>query len=218
MREPLVSVVMCVRDGERYLREALDSIAGQRRNDLEVVVVDDGSKDDSAQIARDHPLKPEILSQQPLGASAALNYGIRVARGRYLAFLDCDDVWTIGRLDAMLAVFETDVTADLVIGKTVNTDERLNAINAPQPARLLGAMLVKRSSALRVGEFRTDIAHAAVVDWNSRATALRLRFQALNDIVLLRRIHGDNMGIRERGAARVDLLRVVRDHLNRTRQ
>ena len=178
MREPLVSVVMCVRDGERYLREALDSIAGQRRNDLEVVV-DDGSKDDSAQIARDHPLKPEILSQQPLGASAALNYGIRVARGRYLAFLDCDDVWTIGRLDAML---------------------------------------VKRSSALRVGEFRTDIAHAAVVDWNSRATALRLRFQALNDIVLLRRIHGDNMGIRERGAARADLLRVVRDHLNRTRQ
>jgi glycosyltransferase involved in cell wall biosynthesis len=218
MREPLVSVIMCLRDGERYLREALDSIADQRLEDLQVIVVDDGSKDDSAQIATDHALPTEILSQQPLGISVALNYGIRVARGRYLAFLDCDDVWPQGRLDAMLAAFKNDATLDAVVGQTVNTDERLNPINSPQPARLLGAMLVKRSSALKVGEFRMDITHATIVDWNSRAAGLRLRFHALDDIVLLRRIHGDNLGIRDRGTARVDLLRVVRDHLNRTRQ
>jgi len=218
MREPLVSVIMCLRDGERYLREALDSIADQRLEDLQVIVVDDGSKDASAQIATDHALPTEILSQRPLGVSVALNYGIGVARGRYLAFLDCDDVWPQGRLDAMLAAFENDATLDAVVGQTVNTDERLNQINSPQPARLLGAMLVKRSAALTVGEFRTDITHATIVDWNSRAADLGLRFHALDDIVLLRRIHGDNLGIRDRGRARLDLLRVVRDHLSRTRQ
>jgi glycosyltransferase involved in cell wall biosynthesis len=218
MGEPLVSVIVCVRDGETYLRAALDSIANQGCEDLQVIVVNDGSKDDSALIARGHPLKPELLSQQPLGISAALNYGLRVARGRYLAFLDCDDVWPPGRLDALLAAFGNDATVDAVIGKTVNTDEGLNTIGSPLPARLLGAMLVKRSAALMVGEFRTDIAHATIVDWNSRAAVLGLRFHALDDIVLLRRIHGDNVGIRDRGRARLDLLRVVRDHLNRTRQ
>jgi glycosyltransferase involved in cell wall biosynthesis len=218
MRDSLLSVIICVRDGERFLSESLDSIAYQEIGDLATIVVDDGSRDNSALIAKHHSLKPTVISQDPLGLGAALNTGIRTASGRLLAFLDCDDVWPEGRLSAMLQALEQDQGIDIVTGKAVNTDEDIHEIDSPLPARILGALLVKRAAALKVGEFRTDIAHAANVDWISRAAALGLHFHALNKIVLLRRIHGGNMGIRDRPRARTDLLRVLREHLKRTRQ
>lgn len=218
MGEPLVSTIMCVRNGAKYLREALDSIAHQNCADLQLIIVDDGSTDQSVQIASSHRLMPEIFSQEPLGIGAALNHGLRFARGRLLAFLDCDDIWPRGRLDVMLAAFNVDKTLDFVFGKTVNTDQHLKEIGPALPARLLGAMMIKHASALKIGTFSTDLAHAAIVDWNSRAAVLGLRSHALNDIVLLRRIHGGNMGLLDRTTARADLLRVVRGHLERKRQ
>jgi len=215
MSQPLVSVILAVRDGEKYLAEALDSIAAQDVADIEVIVVDDGSKDASADIARRHSLAPRVVSQAPLNQSAALNRGMALARGRYLAFIDSDDVWPSGRLKTMLEVMERESAIDCVFGKVVNTDESLVPMAPPQPARMIGALLVKRSAALQIGAFRTDITHAAVIDWNSRAMAAGLRFEALDALVLLRRIHGDNIGIRERPGLSDDLLRVIRDHRKR---
>jgi glycosyltransferase involved in cell wall biosynthesis len=214
---PLISVIVCVRDGETFLDEALDSIAAQEFADLETIVIDDGSIDNSADRARKHASSPLVVSQQALGVGAAINHGIQLARGRYLAFLDCDDVWPRGRLVAMVQAVERSLDIDFVFGNVVNTDERLNPTNRPQPARLLGSLLIERNSAERLGEFRTDVAHAGIVDWMSRAAALGLRFEILDELVLLRRIHGRNLG-RDRPTARRDLLRVIRDHHRRTRQ
>src|SRR5262245_5569129 len=130
MTRPLVSVIMSVRDGEKFLGEALDSIANQQHEDLDVIVVDDGSCDASAEIAKRHRLSPQVLSQKQLGVSAALNHGISVSRGRYLAFLDCDDIWPAGRLAAMLEAIERAAGIDCVFGRVVNTDERFNPITA----------------------------------------------------------------------------------------
>jgi glycosyltransferase involved in cell wall biosynthesis len=211
-----ISVIMPVRDGAAYLREALDSIADQAMADLEMIVIDDGSRDDSAAIAAAHRLAPKVASQPPLGLTAALNHGMRLAQGELLAFLDSDDVWPPGRLADMLAIM-ADPQIDVVYGQVVNANARLVPIAAPLAARLCGAMLIRRAAALRVGEFRTDIAHGTIVDWNSRATAAGLRFQELDRVVLLRRIHGDNLGVRERAGAREDMLRVIRDHMKRKR-
>src|SRR4029079_18940711 len=128
MTAPLVSVVMAVRDGEKYLGEALDSIANQRVEDIEVIIVDDGSRAATPEIAKRHHLSPQVVSQQPLGIGAALNRGIGMARGQYLAFLDCDDIWPPGRLAAMLEAFERDANIDCVFGRVVNTDDRLDPI------------------------------------------------------------------------------------------
>lgn len=216
-KRPLVSVVVCVRDGETFLDEALDSIAAQQFGDLETIVIDDGSTDSSADKARKHASAPLVVSQQALGVGAAINHGIQRAGGKYLAFLDCDDVWPNGRLAVMVQAMESRLDIDYVFGSVVNTDERLNPLNRPQPARLLGSLLVKRESAERIGTFRTDVAHAGIVDWISRAVTLGLRYEVLDDLVLLRRIHGSNLG-RDRPTARRDLLRVIRDHHRRTRQ
>jgi glycosyltransferase involved in cell wall biosynthesis len=218
MNVPLVSVVMGVRNAEAYIAAALDSITQQDVAAIEVIVVDDGSSDATAAIAKRHRASPQVITQAPSGVSAGLNRGIAAAQGRYLAFLDGDDIWPAGRLTAMLEAIERDDTIDCVFGGVINTDADLNPIASSRPARLVGALLIKREAALRLGGFDGGVAHAAIVDWSSRAEAAGLKFHALDRPVLLRRIHGDNFGIRDRTHARVDLLRVIRDHHNRTRR
>jgi glycosyltransferase involved in cell wall biosynthesis len=218
MSEPLVSVIVCVRDGEEYLGEALDSIVIQGCESLEVLVVDDGSRDASIEVAKRHPIRPRIVPQERLGSGAALNQGVRAARGRFLAFLDHDDIWLPGHIQKMLARFSRDPDTDFVFGNASNTDRHLNQIGPPLSARLMGATMIKRASALKIGDFRNDVAHGVAIDWWSRAGLMGLKFQILEDVVLLRRIHGGNMGIRDRPAARRDLLRVIRDHLERVRR
>jgi glycosyltransferase involved in cell wall biosynthesis len=218
MVEPLVSVIVCVRNGERYIQEALDSIAHQTFADFEVVVIDDGSEDRSAQIAERHPLSPRVAAQQPRGLAAALNHGMDLVRGQRISFLDCDDVWPEDRLRQLNAALERNEITDGVFGKVVNTDERLAPIAPPLLARMPTAMLIRAASARRVGEFRTDVAHGANVDWISRATRIGLKFDAVGEVVLMRRIHDANLGVRDRTNARHDLLRVIRDHRERNRK
>src|SRR5271165_2321774 len=198
MRQPSCSVILCVRDGEKFLQEALDSIARQQIENLETIVVDDGSQDNSALIARRHSVKPIVVCQDRLGCNVALNRGLWTSSGRFLTFIDCDDVWPDGRLVAMLTAIKGDETIDIVFGKVVNTDENLRELGPPVPARIGGCLLLKRDAALKIGDFRTDIAHAAMVDWMSRAMMLGLRNHALDEVVLLRRIHGNNSGISDR--------------------
>jgi glycosyltransferase involved in cell wall biosynthesis len=104
MTEPAVSVVLPVRNGERFLAEAVESILGQTLRDLELVVVDDGSVDGTAAILagfRDERLR--ILTQPARGLAAALNRGVEAARARLVARMDADDVSARERLARQLA-------------------------------------------------------------------------------------------------------------------
>lgn len=217
MSRPLISVVMAVRNGEKYVAEALDSIARQDMPTVETVVVDGSSGEGPARISAEHPVRPVLIRQEPQGVAAALNAGVRRASGTLIAFLDHDDVWPEGRLRSMLAALEANPECDGVFGKIVNTDAALNPIAAPQPARLITAMLIKKQAFQRVGQFRTDVAHGANIDWISRAGQAGVRFCFLDELVLLRRIHGGNMGIRDRETAKADMLKILRDHHRRTR-
>jgi glycosyltransferase involved in cell wall biosynthesis len=107
----LVSVLVPVRDAEAYLDEALRSLAEQTHEELEVVVVDDGSRDSSAEIAagwatRDRRFR--LLRQKPRGFVAASERARAEARGRYLAAMGADDVARPRRLEVQLAALEED--------------------------------------------------------------------------------------------------------------
>jgi glycosyltransferase involved in cell wall biosynthesis len=104
-----VSVLLPVRDAEAYLDEALRSLAEQTHENLEVVVVDDGSRDASGDIARDWALRDarvRVLHQEPQGFVAASRRACAEARGRYLAAMGADDVARPRRLQVQLAVLE----------------------------------------------------------------------------------------------------------------
>jgi glycosyltransferase involved in cell wall biosynthesis len=218
MSWPLISVILCVRDGGSYLSQALDSVGVQEIESKEVIVVDDGSTDHSAKIAVEHAVAPKVIRQKPLGLAAGLNRACCEARGRFLSFLDADDVWPADRLSIMIAPFDRSPDVDLVYGALVNTNPQLQPIGPVLTARLLNTALIRRVSALKVGEIRTDVQHGANVDWISRALAIGLQFVAVDSVVLFRRIHGGNSGLRDRDKARRDMIRVIRDHHARKTQ
>ena len=212
MQEPLVSIIMCIRNGERFVGEALDSIAVQVVQNSEVIVVDDGSTDSSARIVERHPLAPELLRQEALGFSAALNRGVHAASGRFVAFIDSDDVWPADRMAHLLTAIDHHPEVEAVYGALINTDSDLRPKQQPIAARMLTTSLFRRDAAARVGDLRTDVVHAANVDWISRASTAGLAFLAIDAVVLYRRIHDRNMSVVDRDRGKQDMLRVIRDH------
>lgn len=120
-----VSVIMALYNGERYVVEALESVAAQTHAPLEVIIVDDGSHDDAVARIQSLPLpfSPRILRQGNAGQSAARNTGIRAARGGYIAFLDQDDAWRPDHLARLIAAIEADDRLAWVFGDFDLVDE-----------------------------------------------------------------------------------------------
>jgi glycosyltransferase involved in cell wall biosynthesis len=116
-RSPAVSVVIAAFNAEGTIGETLESIGAQTFRDFEVIVVDDGSTDGTAKVVQDKAENIpalECIGQANLGQPAARNRGISASRGRYVAFVDADDVWMAGKLEKQVRYFEGHLEAGLV--------------------------------------------------------------------------------------------------------
>ncbi|WP_333797327.1 glycosyltransferase family 2 protein [Rheinheimera sp.] len=100
---PKVSVVMPCYNNAAYVRQAVDSVLQQDYPNIELIVVDDGSRDNSLEVLAGYGEQIKVVSQPNQGPAAARNNGIRHATGDYIAFLDSDDLWLPGKLSAQLA-------------------------------------------------------------------------------------------------------------------
>lgn len=220
-----ISVVVPVRDGERYLGEAIGSVlAGTRRPD-ELIVVDDGSGDGSAAVAEALGDPVRVLRRPPAGISAAVNAGIAAASGDLVGFIDADDLWTRDKLERQAEALAADPALDAVFGlareflsEDLAADERERLVLRPgeHPMRLRGTMLARREIIARVGPLDEGLRVGEFVDWHSRAEALGMRSAVLGQLVLHRRLHAANHGRRAQ-AARIDYVRVARAALDRRR-
>jgi len=149
-----VSVIVPVFDGDRYLAMAIDSTLAQTHRPLEIIVIDDGSTDESAGIAQTYAkreLNVHYFHQSHRGIGAARNRGIAHAKGCYLAFLDADDLWCADKLALQLAVFDRHPKVDLVFGHVtqfvspeLNDEQKreLRCPSDPMSGYLATAMLV----------------------------------------------------------------------------
>ena len=122
---PEVSVIIPAYNQAHYLAEAIRSVLGQTEPDFELIVVDDGSTDSTAEVARgisDHRLR--YVYQENQGLSAARNAGIRQAVSPYLTFLDSDDLFLPEKLALLLAEMHSQAALGLVAGQAIPIDER----------------------------------------------------------------------------------------------
>jgi glycosyltransferase involved in cell wall biosynthesis len=124
-RKPLVSIVMIFFDEEKFLPAAIESVFAQTYENWELLLVDDGSSDGSTEIALRHaeqcPEKIRYLEHDQhrnRGASAARNLGISNAKGKYIAFLDADDVWLPQKLDHQVEILNSQPEAAMLCGAT----------------------------------------------------------------------------------------------------
>jgi glycosyltransferase involved in cell wall biosynthesis len=145
-----VSVVIPAYNAGHYIADALASIAEQTLRDVEVIVVDDGSTDDTLHIVGGFATSIElvVIRQENGGPAAARNVGIRRARGRYCAFLDADDVMLPDRLEEQVALFYEDSELALVHSDLMTFDERgiihrtRRAFSKPSGGMILERLLI----------------------------------------------------------------------------
>lgn len=221
-----VSVVIPAYNSERYVAEAIRSALGQTQPPAEVIVIDDGSTDGTADVVRSiSDPRVHYSYQENGGIGAARNNGIQQARSTYLSFLDSDDCWPADKLSVQLHEFASHPEVDMVFGQALQVngeawDKRssndLSQVRL-EPAIIPGGILIKRETFLRVGLFRSDTKVGEFIDWYARAMELGLVSRVLPELVLWRRLHDSNTGIRERASYGGDYARVLKASLDRRR-
>ncbi len=107
MENPLVSVVIPTYNRASILKKTIHSVLQQTYKKLEIIIVDDGSTDNTSQIVKDFNFKQIVyMRKEHAGASSARNEGIRNSKGKYISFLDSDDIWMPEKIEAQLNVFK----------------------------------------------------------------------------------------------------------------
>ena len=222
----LVSVMIGVYNAAPYLGEAIESVLAQDYAPLELIVVDDGSDDGSGDVARAFP-QVRYVYQENAGNGAARNRAVEAATGELFAFLDADDRFTSGKLGLQKAALDGDPALDMVFGHVrefvspeldAETRARVRPpAPEPMPWTAPNLMLIRREAFERVGPFSSTLRVGVTVDWFARATEAGLRYRVLPEVVLERRLHTQNNGLRERDA-RAQYLQVLRAAMERRRQ
>jgi len=195
-----VSALICVRNGETYLAEAIESILAQTTNPREILVVDDGSTDASRDVASAFAPHVTIHACPPLGVGAARQHAIDVSSGSLVAFLDADDLWSSDYLalhveahrerpaiDATVSTVLPFLSPDVAPGALTAAAESLE----PRRGMLVAAMVIRREALNTVGPFDASLAFTDQ-DWLMRAVDAGLQFSDVPQATLRRRIHGNN--------------------------
>jgi glycosyltransferase involved in cell wall biosynthesis len=216
--EGLVSVVIPVFNGARFLAAAIESVLTQGYRPFEIIVVDDGSTDGSGEVAQRFP-GICCLRQENAGPAAARNAGMAVASGEFFAFLDADDLMAPGRLDVQVGYLRGHPEVGCVLGRQellvepgVQVPEGMIAPSAlargdPLFSRRVQipamSMVARRLVFDQVGGFDPRFRLGEDLDWINRAQEAGTAIAILEDIVLVRRLHGNNLTYDTAGMNRV---------------
>lgn len=173
----LISIIIPVYNAEKYLREAIDSALQQTYKECEVIVVDDGSTDNTPKILLEYRSQIQIISQSNQGSAAACNAGVKAAKGEWISFLDADDVWLPEKLARQMedcgsnAISHTD---SICFGDALTNEILRSSFEIPYSGKVLEHLLIRnfitKSTVLmrrqifqELGGF--DVSYISVEDW-----------------------------------------------------
>lgn len=222
---PLVSTVIAVYNSEAYLADAITSVINQTYRNIEIIIVDDGSTDNSKDVALRFAPPVRYHYQANSGIAAAWNQGIEMATGDFFAFLDADDLWTNDKIEQQMEVISETDNVDIIFGHVKQfyspelTAEQRRKIWCPDnmmPGVSAITTLVRRQSFFRVGWFNTQWRKGIFNDWYLRAGECGLVSHMLPQMVAQRRLHETNHGTVNRDKS-IDYVRMFRASLSRRR-
>jgi glycosyltransferase involved in cell wall biosynthesis len=222
MSNLLVSTIIPVYNGERYVAEAIASVLAQSYATVEVLVVDDGSQDHTRQVVQ-AITDPRVryLHQSNQGAALARNLGIATAQGDFFAFLDADDLWAGEKLAWQMAELAARPELEMVFGHyTEFRSPELGQATVTPPRTLpgysSGTLLIRRAAFFQAGLFSGAWRLGEFMEWYSRTMDAGLRQAMMDKVVLYRRVHQHNMGITRRDE-RAEYARVLHAIVERRR-
>jgi len=220
-----VAIIIPVYNGAAYLKETLESVFGQTRKPDEVIVVDDGSTDESLTVAREFP-QVSCISQENKGVATARNVGVKASMSSALAFLDQDDYWAPEKLELQLSVLEEHAEVDIVTcQKVVFLDSGVERpawlkpeiLESPQAGNTPSALVARRSVFERVGYFDPAFETASDVDWFFRLKDAGIKQWAVPEALVFKRVHRGNQSNLVR-SLHAEYLRVARASVSRQKE
>ncbi len=204
------SIIMPVYNGEKYLKEAIDSVLEQDYESFELIVVDDGSKDNSKELIKEYCDKVIYIYKNNGGTPSAYNLGISAATGRYIAFIEQDDIWMPKKLSQQIEFLDKHTSFGMVYSPVYLLREEITSkqsdINHQDMEgeygfkeffiknRILNcsSVLLKREAIQKAGMFRTDLKLAFDYDLWLRVSA-HFKIRNLGVPMVKYRIHEDNL-------------------------
>jgi glycosyltransferase involved in cell wall biosynthesis len=197
-----VSCVIPAYNAERYLDRALRSVFDQSRPPDEIIVVDDGSADGTADMLAAYGSRLRVLHQANAGPAAARNRGIEMAAGQLICFQDADDEWHRDKLAKQLALFDArpdvgicithlrNVWAEHLVDGRRGIEEHASA-NDP-PGYVFQTSLIRRSVFERVGMRDENLRRAEDIEWFARARDAGVVLTVIPEVLVHRHLHGQN--------------------------
>ena len=218
-----ISAIIPFYNSEKYLEEAVNSVLKQKTDIFEILLIDDGSVDNSMKVAEKFLPDVTILTQQNSGAAAARNNGVKHSKGDIIAFLDSDDIWTDNHLNILIGPLMSNNNIDIVFGRfkafispeligQINVD--LDNINNVESGYFPQTSIIRKSVFDQIGYMDSTLELGEFIDWFSRAKDSGINFASLPEVVTYRRIHKTNQGMLKRNHYK-DYLKVLHSSIKR---
>jgi glycosyltransferase involved in cell wall biosynthesis len=213
------TVVIPVLNGATFIGTAIRSILGQTIPPQRVIVIDDGSTDQTAAQVRNFGGYVELISQNNSGPGAASTHGMTLVETRFMAFIDADDLWMQNKAALQLRRLEADPALDGVFAHAVISRTGKPPFAGLPTAPIWGrtSLMVRTKSALWIGPVVDPPSRRGeMIDWIARGRAMGAQFEMMDEALAVRRVHEGSLTYR-RGSADVGYLAAARASIHRRR-
>ncbi len=224
--DPLISVIIVTYDRAHFLRDALESVQKQTFKDYEVILVDDGSTDNTKEIAERYE-GISYIYQEHGGISKARNTGVKAARGKFIAFLDSDDLWKKDKLQKQVDYLHVHPDSRIVFTLFRNfTDIPEDKLDRRQKDLLqtvidwcLPTALIDRSLFDEIGLFDEAMEYGEDTDWVFRLKFCKINVEhCVDEVLYLRRVHSSNISTARKEIRNEDMLKLAIDAYRKLRK
>ena len=220
--DKLISIIIPVKNGTNYLKEAIDGIKKQDMN-VEIIVVDDGSTDNTFELAKSLGCNV-IRNAKSEGPVKAKNKALTVSNGQYIMFHDHDDIMNPDSLKIMYNELATDSTISAVMSKVkdfispeLSERDKQKTIIKPEPyyGLFTGAVLMRKEIFDTIGPFDESVTAGEIIDWQTKMDRNGLKIKKLDLVSTNRRIHSSNFGKTQQKTEFKDYATLLRAKLGR---
>jgi glycosyltransferase involved in cell wall biosynthesis len=220
----LISVIIPVYNGDRFLKQAIESVYSQTYFNVEIILIDDGSTDRTREIATSFP-SVIYEYQENKGVASARNKGLEMAKGEFIAFLDADDFYPEDKLLTQLNYLLENPDVIFCLGHFNNFIEPGYTISEIDYDYFINhdkiglpSLFTHKSVYETVGLFNAELIIGSDFEWFSRAIDAGVNYTILPKVLLNRRIHDSNLSLIGQESKKSRLFRILKDSIERKRK